>query len=56
MGGAHSVVLALAVASGAGIYGVLASRTQERAATAGFWFEDVSFGHAQSPASVVRAP
>ena len=40
---AHSVMLALAVASGAGIYGALASRTQERVASAGFWFEDVSF-------------
>ena len=39
----HSVLLGLAVASVAGIYGVLAGRAQERAASAGFWFEEVSF-------------
>ena len=41
--GAQSVTLVLAVLSGAGVYGVLASRSQERVASAGFWFEDVSF-------------
>ena len=43
MMGVQSVTLVLAVLSGAGLYGVLDSRSQERVARAGFWFEDVSF-------------
>ena len=39
----QSLTLVLAALSGAGVYGVLASRSQERVASAGFWFEDVSF-------------
>ena len=41
--GSQSVIVALALMSGASLYGLLASRPEGRVVAAGFWFDEVSF-------------